>query len=242
MVTSYMGDMDLTDRVALVTGASSGIGRATAHALAREGCAVALAARRGDRLETIANEMPTESALAVPTDVTDEDEVTAMVEQTREALGSIDLLVTSAGVLRSDRVADADRTDFREQILVNLLGTMNTIHATLPEIRAAESGDIVAVSSLNARHPAEGGRSAYTASKFGVNGFCRALRREVAEEGVRVTIVMPGAVITEMREWEQWDGRALDAPDVAEAIVFAVSRPSHVSMPELTISPSKMVF
>ena len=227
--------MDLTERVAVVTGASSGIGEATARALTREGCAVALVARREDRLERIANEIEHGRTLVVPTDVTDEDEVMAMIEKTRENFGSIDILVNNAGVLRSDPVADADRADFRKQIEVNLLGVMNTTHAALPAMLASDGGTIVTVSSMNARYPAEGG-SAYTASKFGVNGFCRSLRKEMSDEDIRVTIVMPGPVVSEMRDWEEWDGRALDPADVAEAIVFAVSRPDHVEIPDVTVN------
>lgn len=227
--------MDLIDRVAVVTGASSGIGEATARALAREGCRVALVARREDRLERIATEIENGRTLVVPTDVTDEDEVTAMVEEIREVFGSIDILVNNAGVLRGDPVADADRSDFRRQVQVNLLGVMNTTHAALPAMLASDGGDVVAVSSMNVRYPAEGG-SAYTATKFGVNGFCRSLRKEMADEDVRVTIVMPGPVVTEMRDWEEWDGRALEPADVAETIAFAVSRPDHVELPEITVN------
>lgn len=111
---------------------------------------------------------------------------------------------------------------------------MNTTHAALPAVLASGGSDVVAVSSMNARHPAEGG-SAYTATKFGVNGFCRSLRKEMADEDVRVTVVMPGPVATEMRDWNEWDGRALDPADVATTIVFAVSRPDHVELPEITV-------
>ncbi|WP_323191556.1 SDR family oxidoreductase [Halostella sp. PRR32] len=232
--------MDLADRTAIVTGASSGIGEATARALAREGCAVALVARREDRLAEIADEIENGRALVVPTDVADEDEVTAMVEETRDAFGSVDILVNNAGVLRSDPVADADRADFRRQVRVNLLGVMNTTHAALPAMLASDGGDIVAVSSMNARYPAEGG-SAYTASKFGVNGFCRSLRKEMSEEDVRVTIVMPGPVASEMNDWEEWDGRALNPSDVAEAITFAVSRPDHVEIPDITVNTTDKI-
>ncbi|MCU4974154.1 SDR family oxidoreductase [Halobacteria archaeon AArc-m2/3/4] len=241
--------MDLTDRVAVVTGASSGIGEATARALAREGCAVVLAARREDRLERIASEIESElglgeedgdgeeekRTLVVPTDVADEDDVASLIERTQEVFGRIDILVNNAGILRSDPVADADRADLQKQVQVNLLGTMNTTHAALPAVLESGGGDIVAVSSMNVRYPAEKG-SAYTASKCGVNGFCRSLRKEMSDEDVRVTIVMPGPVASEMNDWEQWDGRPLNPADVAEAIVFAVSRPAHVELPEITVN------
>jgi NADP-dependent 3-hydroxy acid dehydrogenase YdfG len=232
--------MDLTDRVAIVTGASSGIGEATAKTLAREGCAVALVARREDRLERIASEIENGRTLVVPTDVADENEVTAMVEETREVFGSIDILVNNAGIARGGPVAEADRTDFRRTVRVNLHGVMNTTHAVLPDILDAGGGDIVTVSSLSARYPQEGG-SAYTASKFGVNGFCRSLRKEMADEQVRVTIVMPGATVTELNDWEHWEGRAMDPADVAETIVFAVSRPAHVEIPDITVNTTDKI-
>jgi hypothetical protein len=235
--------MDLTGRVALVTGASSGIGEATARALAREGCAVALAARRAGRLEALADELNGAGdgrALAVPTDVTDGDDVSATVERTLEAFGGIDVLVNNAGVFTPGDVAGTDLAALRRQLRVNLEGVMNATHAALPALIEADVGDVVAVSSVNAREPA-GGASAYTASKFGVDGFCRALRREVAGEGVRVTNVLPGAVSTEMRDWADVDGRVLDPSDVAETVVFAVSRPDHVALPDLTVTPSPPV-
>lgn len=227
--------MDLTERVAIVTGASSGIGEATARALAREGCAVALVARREQRLEGIANDIENGETLVVPTDVTDEDAVVAMVEETREELGTIDILVNNAGISGNGPVAGADMAEFRRTVQVNLLGVMNTTHAVLPEMLEPGRGDIVTISSLSARYPLDGG-SAYTASKFGVNGFCRSLRKEMSDEDVRVTIVMPGPVVTELNDWEHWDGRALDPDDVAETIVFAVSRPDHVELPDITVN------
>lgn len=227
--------MESSGQVAIVTGASSGIGEATARALARAGNSVVLVARRADRLQQIAGDIEGGETLVVPTDVTDEDDITAMVEETREAFGSIDILVNNAGVLLPDPVVDADRYDFRAQVEVNLLGVMNTTHAVLPSMLESGGGDIVTVSSMNAQYPAEGG-SAYTASKFGVNGFCSSLRKEMADEQVRVTVVMPGPVVTEMRDWADWDGRALDPGDVAEAIEFVVSRPAHVELPEITVN------
>jgi hypothetical protein len=229
--------MDLTDTVAVVTGASSGIGEATARALGREGCAVALVARREDRLEDIAEEIDA-TTLVVPTDVTDEDAVRAMVETVREELGGIDILVNNAGVARGGPVAEADLAELRQNVRVNLEGVMNVTHAALPGMLETGGGDVVTVSSLSARFPQEGG-SGYTASKFGVNGFCRSLRKEMADEPVRVTVVMPGPVITELNDWEHWDGRAMDPADVAETIAFAVSRPEHVELTEISVNSTE---
>jgi NADP-dependent 3-hydroxy acid dehydrogenase YdfG len=230
--------MDLSGTVALVTGASSGIGEATARALADEGCEVVLAARRETRLETIANEIGRERAHPIPTDVTKESEIDALMEKATETFGGIDVLVASAGVLVREPTAEQSRADLRRQVEVNLLGLMNVTHAVLPSMLDSGGGDIVAISSMNARNPAGG---VYSATKFGVNGFCRGLRKEVSDAGVRITTLMPGPVVTEMRDWEDWDGRALDPSEVAAAVVFAVTRPDHVTLLELPVHSTDRV-
>lgn len=231
--------MDLADKVAIVTGASSGIGKATTEALGRKGCLVALVARREDRLEAMAEKMDTRT-LVLPTDVTDGHAVATMVETVSAQLGSIDILVNNAGVSRGGPVEEADLTEMRQSIRVNLEGVMNVTHAVLPSILDSGGGDILTVSSLSARFPQEGG-SAYTASKFGVNGFCRSLRKEMSDKSVRVTIVMPGPVITELNDWEHWDGRAMDPADVADTIVFALSRPDHVELTDISVNTTDKI-
>lgn len=228
--------MDLSDRVALVTGASSGIGEATARTLAREGSAVALAARREDQLERIADDIGEDRAIAVPTDVTDEEDIARLVERTREELGGIDILVNNAGVGKRGPFASTDRGDIRQQVEVNLLGTLNVTREVLPGMIESGGGDIVVVSSANAREPAEGA-STYSGTKGGVNGFCEALRKEVASEGVRVTVVMPGAVDTEAIRRGDVDD-VLDPADVGDTIAFAVSRPDHMLMAEYIVAAS----
>jgi hypothetical protein len=225
--------MDANEPVTLVTGASSGIGAATAERFGREGYAVALVARREDRLREVADGIETETLVA-PVDVTDPDAVAGAVESVRERFGRLDALVANAGVLHSVQLPDADLADLHDHVKVNLLGTMNAVHAALPLLLDSD-GDVVCVSSMNARYPA-GGAGGYSASKAGVNTFCDSLRQEMADEDVRVTIVMPGPVVTEMRDWAEWDGRALDPADVAETVAFAVSRPDHVEIPELTVN------
>ncbi len=226
--------MDLADRCAVVTGASSGIGAATANSLAREGCSVALVARRERRLDALASEIDGET-LVVSTDVTDEDAVDAMAEEVRSAFGGVDLLVNNAGVARGGPVAETDRDELRRSLRVNLEGVLNVTHALLPTVLESGLGDVITVSSLSARYPQEGG-STYTASKFGVNGFMRSLRKEMADEPVRVTVVMPGPVVTELNDWEHWEGRAMDPVDVAETITFAASRPPHVELTQLSVN------
>ena len=225
--------MDLAERDAVVTGASSGIGAATARLLARHGCSVALVARRQDRLESLADEIAAET-LVVPTDVTEEDAVASMAEEVRSSFDGIDLLVNSAGVARGGPVAETELDELRTSIRVNLEGVMNVTHALLPCILESELGDVITVSSLSVRYPQEGG-STYTASKFGVNGFMRSLRKELSDEPVRVTVVMPGPVVTELNDWEHWDGRAMDPEDVAETVVFAASQPSRVELTQISV-------
>jgi NADP-dependent 3-hydroxy acid dehydrogenase YdfG len=225
--------MNLEERSAVVTGASSGIGAATAKSLAREGCAVALVARREGRLESLASEIDGET-LVVPTDVTDEEAVAVMAEEVSASLDGVDLLVNNAGVARGGPVAETELAELRASLRVNLEGVMNVTHALLPTVLDSELGDVITVSSLSARYPQEGG-STYTASKFGVNGFMRSLRKEMSEEPVRVTVVMPGPVVTELNDWEHWEGRAMDPEDVAEIITFAASRPSRVELTQISV-------
>jgi NADP-dependent 3-hydroxy acid dehydrogenase YdfG len=230
--------MGLTDQVALVTGASSGIGEATAKALADEGVRVGLAARREERLEEVANHIRNRGgeAIALPTDIRDEEQVAAMVEETESAFGSLDILVNNAGVARRGLFASTDREDVRQQVEVNLLGTLNVTHEVLPAMIESGGGDIVVVSSVNAKEPAEGA-STYSGTKSGINGFCDALRKEVADEGVRVTVVMPGAVDTEAVSLGDAED-VLDPEDVADTVTFAVSRPDNVLMAEFTVAAS----
>jgi NADP-dependent 3-hydroxy acid dehydrogenase YdfG len=230
--------MDLIGQVALVTGASSGIGEATAKALADEGVRMGLAARREERLEEVANHIRNigGEAIALPTDIRDEEQVAAMVEETESAFGSLDILVNNAGVARRGLFASTDREDVRQQVEVNLLGTLNVTHEVLPAMIESGGGDIVVVSSVNAKEPAEGA-STYSGTKSGINGFCDALRKEVADEGVRVTVVMPGAVDTEAVGLGDVED-VLDPADVADTITFAVSRPDNVLMAEFTVAAS----
>lgn len=193
-----------------------------------------LAARREDRLEEVAADVEGET-LVVPTDVTDGAAVDSLIEEALDSFDGIDIVVNNAAVLLGDPVAEADRADLREQVEVNLQGTMTTTHAALPALLEGDGGHVMAVSSMNARSPVAGG-SAYSASKAGVNAFCDSLRQELADEQVRVTVVMPGPVQTEMRDWSDWDGRALEPEDVAETITFAVSRPDHVELRDLTVN------
>lgn len=241
----------LAGQVALVTGASSGIGEATAETLADAGASVALAARREDELQVVADRIEAEGgeALVVPTDVTEEAQVDAMVEATVAELGSLDILVNNAGVMLLEAALAADRDDWRQMVEVNLLGLMNATHAALPRMHEQGAGHIVNVSSTAGRS-ATATASGYNATKFGVNGFTEALRQEVTEDGIRTTLIEPGIVDTELQEHipdeevkarlEGWvdEKKPLTGADVAAAIRYVVTQPQHVSVNELLLRPT----
>jgi NADP-dependent 3-hydroxy acid dehydrogenase YdfG len=239
----------LADDVAIVTGASSGIGEATAEALAAEGARVVLAARRVEELEALADRIESDGgeALVVPTDVTDEEDIDALVEATTDEYGQIDILVNNAGVMLLEPVERADRSNFRQMVEVNLLGLMNLTHAVLPVMQDQEAGHIVNVSSVAGRE-ASANSSGYNATKFGVNAFTDAVRQEVSGEGIRTTIIEPGAVETELathipdeqviEQFAEMDLPMLSAGDIARSVVYATSQPQRVDVNEILIRPT----
>lgn len=248
-----MGDSigDLEGTVALVTGASSGIGAATARALAGAGASVVLAARRTDRLEALAAEIEDDggAALSVPTDITDETDIERTIERTTEEFGRLDALVNNAGVMLPAPVERADPDDWRRMVEVNLLGTMNVTRAALPALRAGDGGHVVALSSDAIEDPSAR-FGAYAATKAGVVAFADSLRSEVTDDGIRVTVVEPGVTDTELPEQVTDRGtkedvemlvasmRTLDSEDVGTAVRYALTRPSHVSIEQLVVRPT----
>ena len=240
----------LQGKVALVTGASSGIGEATAAALAAEGAAVAIAARRVDRLDTLKAKLEAEGArvVAVELDVTDEAACRAAVERTVQELGGLDIVINNAGVMLLGPIEGADTQDWRRMVETNVLGLMYVTHAALPHL-LERGGDVVQVSSVAGR-VARAGSGVYNASKFAVGAFSESLRQEVTTRGVRVTLVEPGAVATELQSHithadtkagiEKWIAgmRPLQSDDIARAVVYVVTQPAHVSVNELTIRPT----
>jgi len=242
----------LDGQVVAITGASSGIGEATALALAAEGASVALAARRADRIEALAGKITGDGgkALAIETDVTDESQARAFVEGAKEGLGGLDGLVNNAGVMLLGPVAGAETDDWRRMIEVNLLGLLYCTHAALPIMGAQGSGHIVNLSSVAGRMAAAGS-AVYNMTKWGVGGFSEGLRQEVLHAGVRVTIVEPGFVDTELqghneleivkdgiKKMEKQIGDLLQAEDIAAAIVYALTQPQHVSVNEVLVRPT----
>jgi NADP-dependent 3-hydroxy acid dehydrogenase YdfG len=246
-------DFDLNGRVAAVTGATSGIGEATALALAGAGASVALAGRRGDRLEALASRIEESGgrALAIETDVTDEAQARAFVERAASELSGLHALVNNAGVMLLGPVEGADTEEWRRMISVNLLGLLYCTHAAIPLLRESGGGDIVNVSSVAGR-TASLGAAVYNMTKWGVNGFSEGLRQEVLHSGIRVTIVEPGMVETELldhnrnplvvqgaQKMREEIGEVLTADDIARAIVYAVGQPRHVAVNELLVRPSR---
>lgn len=222
--------MQLEGRAALVTGASSGVGAATAVSLARAGARVALAARRVERLRAVANDIESlgGQAQVIETDLRDTQQVTSMVEKAVARWGRLDILVNNAGVGYWDSVRDADPEDWRHELDVNLLGPMFATKAAIPTMVAQGRGHIVNVSSLAARHsgPAWAG---YTASKAGLNMFSGSVLADLAESGLRVTVIETAEVATEMQSDEEIAAMSmLRAEDVAGAIIFALTRPDGV--------------
>jgi NADP-dependent 3-hydroxy acid dehydrogenase YdfG len=245
----------LAGRVALVTGASSGIGEATALALAAEGATVAIAARRRDRLEALAQRIDADGrALVLETDVTDETQVRSMVERTVTELGGLDILINNAGVMLLGPILDAPTEEWRRMVELNLLGLLYCTHAALPHLLAAAEGDrgvadIVNVSSVAGR-VARLNSGVYNATKWGVGAFSESLRQEVTTRHVRVALVEPGGTATELAghnrpEVLQAMARSsvgftlLQADDIAAAVLFIVTQPRHAAVNEVLVRPTE---
>src|SRR3954447_4469868 len=247
----------LDGTVALVTGASSGIGEATAHALATRGAKVALAARRLDRLERLAAEIGGQghTALSIQADISDQAQAITAVDRTIGELGRLDIVVNNAGQILLGPIEDAPTEEWDRMIDLNLKGLINTTHAALPHLLAAAEdsrrgcADVVNISSVAGRIARSRSR-VYHLTKQGVGAFSESFRQEFASRKVRSTIIEPGAVDTELTDHirdgvrEQVRGRftdikSLEAADVADAIVYAVTRPWHVSLNEILIRPTE---
>ncbi len=248
----------LEGTVALVTGASSGIGEATARALAAEGASLAVVARRVDRLEALADVARAAGSPAVLVqrcDVTDEDQVVQLVERTVSELGRLDTLVNNAGVMLLGPIEGAPTEEWRRMVELNLLGLLYCTHAALPHLLAAAESeprrvaDVVNVSSVAGR-VARLNNGVYSATKFAVGAFSESLRQEVTARHVRVTIVEPGATATELvfqnrREVLEEMARTFAgtetmlAEDIAEVVVHAVTRPRRVSVNEVLVRPTE---
>jgi NADP-dependent 3-hydroxy acid dehydrogenase YdfG len=252
----------MTDRLggctALVTGASSGIGEATALELAAHGARVAVVARRKERLEALVERIARAggTALAVPADIADEQAARQAVAQTVDEFGRLDILVNNAGVMLLGPSLEASTADWKRMVDLNLLGLLYCTHAALPHlVSAAENGprrvaDLVNISSIGGR-TVRPGSQVYNATKWGVGALSESMRQELAGRHVRVSVVEPGATRTELPEHNRAEIRAqiagrqegyevLEAQDIADAIGYLVTRPRHVTVNEIMVRPTEI--
>lgn len=238
--------MSTASRVAVITGASSGIGEATARALHAAGHTVVLLARRADRIDALATELG-DRALAIQADVTDRESLTAAANQVKSELGGAAILVNNAGVMLLGPFSSEQRDDYRQMIEVNLMGAITTTEVFLDQLTSSDGGDVINISSVAGR-TARAGNGVYAATKWGVNGWSESLRQELLPD-VRVTLIEPGVVATELpnhithAETKEaigaMYGKATVTPeDIADVIAFAIARPRHLAINEILLRPA----
>lgn len=242
----------LKDKVVIVTGASSGIGEATTVALVQAGAKVAAVARRKDRLDKLGKKLakgPGE-IMGIEADMSQEEHASKMVAQTTQRWGRVDILVANAGVMLLGPVREARTDDWRKMMGVNVLGLMYCVHAVLPVMTRQKSGHIVTLSSVAGRviFP---GSAVYCATKHAVGAFSEGVRKEVLEDHIRVTVIEPGAVATELTEHITHAGakamaqqtyaaiQTLKSEDIAASIIYALEQPPHVDVNEILIRPTQ---
>ncbi|GAA0424555.1 SDR family NAD(P)-dependent oxidoreductase [Streptomyces luteireticuli] len=248
-----MDGAPLSGCAVLVTGASSGIGAATARALAREGASLALVARRAGRLEELADAIRGYggTCVVVPADLGDQAQARQAVDEAARRLGRLDVLVNSAGHVARGAVEEGDPEEWRRMVDLNLTAVLHTSQAALPHLLGAVAdgprgvADLVNVSSVAGRVPRRN-NSVYSATKHAVCAFSEALRQEVTRRGVRVGLVEPGMTVTEMTDGHAWAPVARDMPqdawlradDIARAVVFMVTQPPHAAVNEIAVRPT----
>ncbi len=241
-----MSTEDSTGRVAVITGASSGIGEATARALTADDYRVALLARRLDRIQALADELG-DGAIAIEADVTDRDSILAASRRVQDELGRVDVLINNAGVMLLGPFSAELSGDYRRMIETNLLGAITTTEVFLDQLVADGGGDLVNLPSVAGR-TARRGNAVYAATKWGINGRSESLRQQLQPD-VRVIVIEPGAVATELTDHithpetkaaaeRMYEQTSIAAQDIAEIIAFAVSRPRGVSLNEILVRPT----
>ena len=234
-----------TGHVAVITGASSGIGEATARALAAKGHRLALLARRADRIQALADELAN-GAIAIEADVTDRDSIVAAAARVQRELGGADILVNNAGVMLLAPFTSDQKAEIRQMVEVNLLGAMTATEVFLDQLRDG-GGDLVNLSSVAGR-TARPGNAVYAATKWGMNGWSESLRQELQPD-IRVMVIEPGAVATELTDHithadtkqaieQMYHEMSITAQDIAEVIAFSVGRPRRMTLNEILIRPT----
>lgn len=242
-MTGIARSQSIAGKVMVVTGASSGIGRAVARRFAEEGVKLVLAARSADRLAAVAAEIGGD-ALAVPVDITRAEDIARLYDAARQRFGGIDILFANAGSYVSGDVVDGDPDEFDKIIAINLNSVVRMVHAVLPEMIARRSGDVIVTSSISG-HQAIHWEPVYSATKHAVQSFVHGVRRQVSRHNVRVGALAPGMVLNEL--WGIDDPAEIErraraheglvSEDVAEALLFMLTRPAHVTIRDLVMLP-----
>lgn len=227
----------LTDKVAVVTGAGSGIGEAIATLLHEEGVKVILAGRNKDKLQNVANQLAQDSVKVVPTDVTNKEEVDELIKIAQQTFGGLDIVINSAGQMLSSKITDYQVDEWDSMIDVNIKGTLYTGQAALPTMLEQSSGHLINIASISGFEVTKSS-TIYSATKAAVHTITQGLEKELAKTGVKVTSISPGMVDTAITAaYNPSDRKKLNPQDIAEAVLYALTQPSHVNVNEITVRP-----
>jgi len=244
---------NIQDKVVIIIGASSGIGEATTKKLAQEGAKLVIAARRDDRLKALVESLPNAEISYAVADVTNKEEVQAVVDLAMEKYGRVDAIYNNAGVMPTSPLSETRFDEWRQMLDINIMGVLNGIAAVLPIMKKQQSAHIIATDSI-AGHVVYPGSAVYCGTKFAVRAIMEGLRQEERENNIRSTIISPGLVNTELyttindpanREWvknnAKIEGVGLKPSDVADAVAYALNTPETVAISEIMIRPTKQV-
>ena len=227
----------LTDKIAVVTGAGSGIGEAIATLLHEEGVKVILAGRNKDKLQNVANQLAQDSVKVVPTDVTKKEEVDELIKIAQQTFGGLDIVINSAGQMLSSKITDYQVDEWDSMIDVNIKGTLYTAQAALPTMLEQSSGHLINIASISGFEVTKSS-TIYSATKAAVHTITQGLEKELAKTGVKVTSISPGMVDTAITAaYNPSDRKKLDPQDIAEAVLYALTQPKHVNVNEITVRP-----
>ncbi|AWQ90059.1 TPA: SDR family oxidoreductase [Staphylococcus aureus] len=227
----------LTDKIAVVTGAGSGIGEAIATLLHEEGAKVVLAGRNKDKLQNVANQLAQDSVKVVPTDVTKKEEVDELIKMAQQTFGGLDIVINSAGQMLSSKITDYQVDEWDSMIDVNIKGTLYTAKAALPTMLEQSSGHLINIASISGFEVTKSS-TIYSATKAAVHTITQGLEKELAKTGVKVTSISPGMVDTAITAtYNPTDRKKLESQDIAEAVLYALTQPKHVNVNEITVRP-----
>ncbi|HAR3397028.1 TPA: SDR family oxidoreductase [Staphylococcus aureus] len=227
----------LTDKVAVVTGAGSGIGEAIATLLHEEGAKVVLAGRNKEKLQNVANQLSQDSVKVVPTDVTNKEEVDELIKIAQQTFGGLDIVINSAGQMLSSKITDYQVDEWDSMIDVNIKGTLYTAQAALPTMLEQSSGHLINIASISGFEVTKSS-TIYSATKAAVHTITQGLEKELAKTGVKVTSISPGMVDTAITAaYNPTDRKKLEPQDIAEAVLYALTQPKHVNVNEIAVRP-----